>query len=283
MAERAPYTAVYKPDQNRGWGISVWITMFRQLVASRELIWRLFVRDFSARYRQSLLGVLWAVLLPVFAVGTFMVLNASGVLDVGSTEAPYPAWALLNLTVWQVFAAGLAATTGSIVAGGSMVVKINFPKSALVMASLGNVLVETGIRLVMIVGVFAWYGVTPKATAFLAPLVLVPVLALTLGLGLVLSLFNALLRDVIHVVTVGVTFLLFVTPVLYADPGQGLLSRFNTVNPMAIFVDAARELVLVGGLEDPGRFLWFTTAAVALFLVAWRLFNLVEPRMVERV
>jgi len=212
-----------------------------------------------------------------------MLLNSSGVLDVGSTTAPYPAWALLNLTVWQVFAAGLTATTGSIVAGGSMVVKINFPKSALVMASLGNILVETAIRTVMIVLVFAWYGVSPKATAALAPLVLIPVLALTLGMGLVLSLFNALLRDVIHIVTVGVSFLLFVTPVLYADPGQGLLSRWNTINPMAIFVGATRDLVLNGKLEDPVRFLWYSAASIVVFFVSWRFFNLVEPRMVERV
>jgi len=274
---------VYRPDQNRGWAPSIWLAMARDLVASRELIWRLFVRDFSARYKQSLLGVFWAVLLPVCAVGTFMVLNSSGILEVGSTEAPYPAWALLNLTVWQVFAAGLTATTGSIVAGGSMVVKINFPKTALVIASLGNVVVETAIRVLMIVVVFAWYGVSPKATVILAPLVLIPVLALTLGLGLVLSLFNALLRDVIHVVTIGVTFLLFMTPVLYADPGHSLLSRLNSLNPMAIFVRTARDLVLNGTLEDPVRFFWFTVASVALLLISWRLFTIVEPRMVERV
>jgi lipopolysaccharide transport system permease protein len=257
--------------------------MARDLIASRELIWRLFVRDFSARYKQSLLGVFWAVLLPVCAVGTFMVLNSSGILEVGSTEAPYPAWALLNLTVWQVFAAGLTATTGSIVAGGSMVVKINFPKTALVIASLGNIMVETAIRILMIAAVFTWYGVSPKVTAFLAPLVLIPVLALTLGLGLILSLMNALLRDVIHVVTIGVTFLLFVTPVLYAEPTHGLLSRLNTLNPMAAFVRAARDLVLNGSLSNPDIFGWFTVASIAVLLVAWRLFTLVEPRMVERV
>jgi lipopolysaccharide transport system permease protein len=185
--------------------------------------------------------------------------------------------------VWQVFAAGLTATTGSIVAGGSMVVKINFPKTALVIASLGNILVETAIRILMIVMVFMWYGVSPKATVLLAPLVLIPVLALTLGLGLVLSLMNALLRDVIHIVTIGVTFLLFITPVLYAEPTHGLLSRLNTLNPMAAFVRAARDLVLNGSLSNPHTVGWFTVASIAVLLVAWRLFTLVEPRMVERV
>jgi lipopolysaccharide transport system permease protein len=273
----------YQPDQDIGWSAGVWRLMAVRLLASRELIWRLFVRDFTARYKQSLLGVGWAVLLPVCAIGTFVLLNASGVLAVGDIEAPYPAWALLNLTVWQVFAAGITATTGSIVAGGSMVVKINFPKVSLVIASLGNVIVETVIRIMMVVGVFIWFDITPSITTFLAPLVLIPVLALTLGLGLFLSLMNALLRDVIHVVTVGVTFLLLITPVLYADPGRGVLSAISRFNPMAVFICAARDLVLVGSLSEPISFAWSSAVSFAILFIAWRLFTMVEPRMVERV
>jgi lipopolysaccharide transport system permease protein len=190
---------------------------------------------------------------------------------------------LLNLTVWQVFAAGITATTGSIVAGGSMVVKINFPKVSLVIASLGNVIVETVIRIMMVIGVFIWFDITPSVTTILAPLVLIPVLALTLGLGLFLSLMNALLRDVIHVVTVGVTFLLLITPVLYADPGRGVLSAISRFNPMAVFIRAARDLVLVGGLSEPIAFAWSSAASFAILFMGWRLFTMVEPRMVERV
>lgn len=274
---------VYHPDQNRGWGPRVWISMAEGLLASRELIWRLFVRDFSARYKQSLLGIGWAVVLPLVALGTFILLNHAGIFDTGDIEIPYPAWALLNLTVWQVFAAGLTATTGSIVAGGSMVVKINFPKAALVISSLGNVMVETVIRIAMVTVLFVWYDITPSLTALLAPFVLVPVLALTLALGFVLSLLNALLRDVIHVVTVGITFLLLVTPVLYADPGSGILSTIARYNPMTTFVQAARDLVLHGGLSQPESFFWACLGSMTTLLLTWRLFTMVEPRMVERV
>ena len=274
---------VYHPDQNLGWAPRVWITMALDLAASRELIWRLFVRDFSARYKQSLLGFGWAVLLPLVAVGTFVLLNTAGVFSTGATEIAFPAWALLNLTVWQVFAVGLTATTGSIVAGGSMVVKIDFPKVALVVSSLGNVLVETAIRIVMVAALFFWYNISPARTVVLAPLVLLPVLALTLALGLLLSLLNALLRDVIHIVTVGVTFLLLATPVLYADPGRGVLSSMARFNPMAIFVQAVRDLVLHGALSNPDGFWWMTSLSAILLLASWRLFTIVEPRMVERV
>lgn len=156
---------VYHADQNLGWAPRVWITMALDLAVNRELIWRLFVRDFSARHKQSLLGFGWAVLLPLVAVGTFVLLKTGGVFFTGATEIAFPAWALLNLTVWQVFAVGLTATTGSVVAGGGMAAKINFPKVAFVVSSLGNFLVETAIRIVMVAALFFWYDISPSRSS----------------------------------------------------------------------------------------------------------------------
>ena len=119
---------LYRPSQNRGWGIKVWKEMLSELYESRELTLRLFLRNFKAKYRQTVLGFLWAVIMPLMTVGTFVFLNRAGVLNIGEVEIPYPAYALLGLTIWQVFAGGIRSCSNSIVAGGSMVVKINFPK-----------------------------------------------------------------------------------------------------------------------------------------------------------
>ena len=274
---------VYRPHQQVGWGLSIWREMAMELLRSRELIWRLFLRDFTARYKQSVLGILWALIMPLAMVGTFVLLNRSGVLNIGELDIPYPAYALLGLTVWQIFAGGLSACSNSIVAGGSMVVKINFPKETLVIAALGQAVVETLVRLGLLVLVFALYRLVPHWTTVFFPLVLFPLLLLTLGLGLLLSLLNVLVRDIANIVTLATTFLLFLTPVLYPVGKEGVLAIVTAYNPLAALVTGARDVVVTGYLTEPLQYAWASGLSLVLFLVSWRLFHMVEPRMAERV
>ena len=283
MIDTQQEVRIYRPGQQVGWGFTIWREMVTELVRSRELIWRLFLRDFTARYKQTVLGVLWAVIMPLVAVGTFVFLNRSGILNIGHVDIPYPAYALLGLTVWQIFAGGLVACSNAIVAGGNMVVKINFPKETLVIAALGQTLVETLVRLVLLVIVFAFYRIVPPWTAILLPLSLVPLLLLTLGLGFLLSLLNALLRDVANVVTLATTFLLFLTPVLYPTPRGGLFSVITEYNPLAALVTGARDLVVTGYLTQPTQFVWANALSVVLFVLSWRVFHLAETRIAERM
>ena len=274
---------VYRPGQHVGWRPAIWLEMATELWRSRELIWRLFLRDFTARYKQTVLGISWAIIMPLVAVGTFMFLNRSGILNIGEVEIPYPAYALVGLTVWQLFAGGLVFCSNAIVAGGSMVVKINFPKETLVIAALGQTLVATLVRLVLLVIVFALYRLVPPWTVVLFPLSLVPLLLLTLGLGFVLSLLNALLRDVANIVTLGTTFFLFLTPVLYPAPRTGLFAAVTKYNPMAALVTGARDLVVTGYLTQPARFAWVSVLSIVLFILSWRVFHLAEVRIAERI
>jgi lipopolysaccharide transport system permease protein len=274
---------IYTPDQGRGWGLSVWREMGREAILSRELIWRLFMRDFSARYRQSILGILWALILPLIAVGTFVFLNRSGLLNVSDTGVPYPVYVLLGLTIWQVFAGGLTVCSNAIVAGGSMVVKINFPKETLVVAAMGQVIFELLVRVILLAAVMIIFKVAPKWTVVFFPLVLLPLLMLTLGIGFFLSLLNVLLRDVANVVTLATTFLMFLTPVVYPLPSIGAFAALMRINPLAGLVTASRDVVVTGYLTDPAGFVWTNALAMVFFFFAWRVFHLVEPRMAERV
>lgn len=273
----------YQPGKIRGSFSSIWREMALELINSRELIWRLFIRDFSARYKQTVLGVLWAIIMPLAMVGTFWFLKRSGVLNIGQVEIPYAAYALLGLTIWQLFAGGLVACSNSIVAGGSMVVKINFPKETLVIASLSQALLDTLIRLVLVIIVFVFYRIVPAWTVILFPLSLVPLLLLTLGLGFMLSLLNVLLRDVANIVTLATTFLLFLTPVLYPTPQAGLFQLFTEYNPLAALVTGPRDLVVSGYLTDPTSFAWASILSVVLFFLFWRVFHVAEMRMAERL
>ena len=89
---------LYAPNRHLKLGIRIWAEMFQELIRSRELIWRLFLRDFLAKYKQTVLGILWAIIMPLLMVGTFVFLNRAGVINIGKTEIPYPVFALLGLS-----------------------------------------------------------------------------------------------------------------------------------------------------------------------------------------
>jgi len=275
---------IYQPELQvkMGW-LSCWKEMLREIIESRELIWRLFVRDFLAKYKQAVLGILWAVIMPVVVVGVFVFMNRAGILNIGETSIPYPAYAILGLTIWQLFASGLSSCSASIVSGGSMVVKINFAKESLVIASLAQSFFDFLIRLFLVILVFLYYRIVPAWTIVLFPFSLVPLILFTLGLGLMFSLLNCIARDTGNMVTIITSFLLFLTPVLYPEKKNALLSAFTKYNPLASLVNGPRDLVISGSLTQPARCFAMAIFSLIFFLLCWRIFHLVEPRMAERV
>src|SRR6185436_10823082 len=98
-----PSVTVYTPESPLHEPFTFVRAMVRDLVASRELAWRLFVRDFSAQYRNSLLGYFWVFVPPLMASLPFVYLNRAGILSVGETHIPYPAYAIIGTTIWQTF------------------------------------------------------------------------------------------------------------------------------------------------------------------------------------
>ena len=129
---------IYEPHKQLKQGIKIWKEMFQELFDYRELIWRLFARDISAKYKQSLLGNAWSLILPFVTIGTFMYLNHAGILHIQQTSMPYPLYALIGLSVWQIFATGLNSGANSLIGAGDLVTKINFPREVLVIASMAQ-------------------------------------------------------------------------------------------------------------------------------------------------
>ncbi|MBI5404055.1 MAG: ABC transporter permease [Ignavibacteriae bacterium] len=275
---------VYSPDRLIKIGfLNLWKEMFSSLFQSRELIWRLFLRDFSAKYRQSLLGVLWAIINPIITVGVFIFLNRAGILNIGETSVPYPVFALIGISIYGIFSTGLSASSNCIIGAGPMVVKINFPKISLVIAAVGQSIVEFLVRLVLIMVIFIIFGVVPKWTAIFLPFTLLPVVLITLGIGFILSLLGGIFRDIVYGVPLLTTLLLFLVPALYPAPSSGMLATLNKWNPLSHLVTGCRDLLISGALSNPSGFLVASILSIIIFLVSWRIFFLSESRIAERV
>lgn len=274
---------VYTPEAHLGFRWTTWREMAVGLVSSRGLTWRLFVRQISARYRQSVLGYFWALLPAIATVVTFSILNRSNVVSIGETNIPYPAYVLLGLSVWQLFSSGITSTAASVSSAGDMIKKVRFPHESLVLAAFGQSILDFMIRLALLVVVFAWFRVELVSTVLLTPLILLGLSVLTVGCGFLLALMNAVFRDVGKVLAIVMTFGMFLTPVVYPPPISWPASLINYVNPVSGFVIAAQDLTTRGYLTHPEALLSACVVAIVVFVVGWRTFHVVMPRIVERV
>lgn len=272
---------VYEPNVDLKMGIGIWGTMVAELVASRELIWRLFVRNLAGKYRQAALGYLWILITPLVAIGTFMFLNRAGILNIGTTDIPYPLFALIGLSVWQIFSTGLNAGCNSLVGAGDMITKINLPREVLVFSSIAQSVFDFAVTAVLIAVGFFLFNVVPHWQIIFLPLALVPILVLALALSLVLSVVNGVLRDTASVVALLVMFLMFLTPVLY--PISGAEHYWVKLNPLCALVNAPRDLAIYGYIGEPLDFLVATILSFLLFFLSWRVFHLIETKISERM
>ena len=223
------------------------------------------------------------MIIPLVSVGTFIVLNSSGVFTIGDINVPYPIYAILGMAFWQLFATGLVASSDSLVKAGPMIAKINFSKKALVIASTGQSLVSFLIQLVLVCILFVYYGIAPSIAIFLIPIVIIPIMFLTLGLGFIFALLNGVMRDIGNMISMLMTFLMFLTPVLYAKPTSGILAQVTNYNPLYYLVSAPRSLVLQGVIPELKGFLIASVISFIVFMICLIVFHLTETRVAERI
>jgi lipopolysaccharide transport system permease protein len=273
---------VYEPNKYLKLGLRTWPLMAGELWHARELVWRLFVRNFSVRYKQSLLGYCWAVILPLIAIGTFILLRKAGIVTMGPVAAPYAVFALAGLSVYQLFSSGLSSGCGSLVDAGDMIAKVNFPREVLVLASAASVVFEFGVKLVLIALACAVFHFFPSpAGALLFCAAVVPLIFLTMGCMFFFSLANAVFRDTAQIVSIGSTFLMLLTPVLYPVPERW--SLVFALNPLTALIDGPRDLLISGTMRDPTAYGVSAALGVLIFLAGWRVFHLVETKIPERL
>lgn len=260
----------------------IWM-MFADFRKGKELIWRLFLRDFTSRHKQSILGWLWIVLMPLMTMGTFLLLNMSGIIKIGQIDIPYPIFGLVSFSIWNIFSNGLAMTTNSVTGAGGLVQKINFSKDSLVFASFGQVVIDFLIRVALTLGIFLLYGRVPPVTLLLFPIVLSPLVLLTLGLGMITSLLQAISKDIVSFVNLGTGFLLLLMPIMYSAEQVGILGKLNAINPLYYLVIVPRDIMLYGEVHHLMGFVLSAILGFIVFVFGWMFFYLSQTKLAERI
>ena len=232
----------------------------------RELVYFFVWRDVKVRYRQTLLGVLWAVLQPVITMVVFTVVFGH-LAGMASDGVPYPLFALAALLPWTFFATGVSQAANSLVGNQNLLKKVYFPRLVIPLSVVLTGLVDLAVAATVLAAMMAYYGVAPGPEALLLlPLVLLALLT-TLSLGLWLSALNVRYRDVRYVVPFALQVWLFLTPVAYPssvvdEPWRSL----SALNPMVGVVEGVRW-ALLGTDTAPGRLVLVSAMTTLVLLV----------------
>lgn len=257
--------------------------MWRDLLASRELAWQLMLRDIKVQYRQSVLGLAWAFIPPIVMALGLSWAGESQVIAISATDLPYPAYVMFSTSLWQTFIEALQGPVQAVNQAKPMLSRVNFPREAIILAKLGEVLFNFGIKLILIIGLFIWFRISVGWSVILAPVALIHLILLGTWFGVMLAPLSILYQDVTKALTMITGFWLFITPVIYPVPETGSFGTLVRLNPVTPLLVTTRELATTGILTQVTGFWIVSAIAILGLLLTWIAFRLAMPFVIERI
>lgn len=256
----------------------------QEIWMTRDLLWRLFLRDFQSQYRQKILGYCWTVLTPLINVASFIFLYSVGIIAPGELAIPYPLFVFVGTGLWGIFMGGYQAVSSGLTAHGDLLVRTGVPKITLALAGLGNVMYGSLLHMATLMGLMILFGVMPAWQALFYPLLLLPVFAAATGMGLLIGAVGAVARDINNICTTLLAFLMYLTPVVYVSNfSNPVLRGIVTWNPMTYLIDAPRSLIFTGDYSSWLGYSLATLLACLMLVVGVQAFYLVQDLVSERI
>jgi len=245
----------------------------------RELVYFLTWRDLKVRYKQSVLGVLWAILQPLLNMVVFTVVFGN-LAKLPSDGLPYPIFSYTATVPWAFFAAALSTTARSMLTSGNMISKIYFPRMIVPFASVLANLVDFAIAFVILIALMFFYHIIPSINMLFLPLFLLLAIIIAMGVGLWLSALVVMYRDFGYILGFIPTFWMYISPVVYPSsmiPEQWRL--IYSLNPMTGVIEGFRW-ALLGTPVAVTPLMFAVSAAISVIIFVTGMFYF---RRMERV
>ncbi len=243
-----------------------WHPNFAELLRYKDLFYYLTWRDVKVRYKQTAIGVLWALLVPVITMLIFTVLFGY-FAKIDSNGVPYPAFVFLGVLFWNFFSQSVTNASNSLVVSQDIIKKIYFPKVLLPAAALAVSAIDFFMGVIVLIGLMVYYHYIPGFLEVLALLGFVAMTYLTsLGIGTLLAAVNVKYRDVRYVVTFALQLLLFLTPVIY--PVTIISEQYRWIlymNPMTGIIEGSRAVFFHQAV--PYDAIWFALGVSIFFCI----------------
>lgn len=273
---------VYQKENNLSI-IQILKASLKDIYNSRFLARQLAERDIKAQYRQSYLGVLWAFILPLGTAFVWIFLNNTGTIKLSDTGIPYPLFAFSGTLIWSIIIASINSPLQSTNAARGILTKINFPKEALILSGIYKLLFNSSIKVILLIFFIFFYGVGFHWSLLLFPFTIIGAILFGTTLGLFITPIGLLYSDINKLISFGMQFLMYITPVVYSIPKTGIMKTVMTWNPVSSIILTARDLFV--GFEPTylTYFLVVLGICIPFLLIGLVIYRISIPIIVERL
>ena len=248
----------------------------------RELLVRLVARDLLLRYKQTVMGIGWAIFMPLVNTAVFsLIFMRVAPIDTG---VPYPVFAYCGLLAWNLFAASQRFAVVSLTSNTNLVTKVYCPREMFPFSAVAVSLVDFVVASTVLAALMAYYRIGAGWALAALPLVILVHIALTTAVALLLAMANLFYRDVKYLFEIVLTVWMFASSVVYPiDRVGGRLGALLMLNPMTPIIDAYRATLLRNELPAAAPFAYAAVVALAMLAVAWLSFHRAEFQFAENI
>jgi lipopolysaccharide transport system permease protein len=273
----------YSAGQVDDWPEEKKLSAMAILYRHRELVYSLVFRDIRARYKQSVLGIAWALLQPLSLTLVYTIVF-SRIVKINTAPIPYPLFSYIAMLPWTFFSGGLSSGTECLTSNFNLITKIYFPREVFPISAVLGKIVDLGLGMLVMVPMFIYYHVHPTWTILLVIPLLLILICFLLGVTFMLSSFNLFYRDVRHVMPLLIQVWMYLTPIIY--PLNVVPKRYLAIymlNPMAAIMDTCRRVALLNQMPD-WKYLGLAAAvSITVLVIGYRIFKKLEPAFAETI
>jgi lipopolysaccharide transport system permease protein len=258
----------------------------------RDLLWMFVKRDFTAQYKQTILGPLWHFIQPLFTTVVFLVVFTN-IAKISTDGVPPVLFYMSGITIWNYFSSCLNATSNTFVANAGIFGKVYFPRLVIPLSTVMSNIVKFGIQFLLLLAAMLWYKLSSTSfihsqslsTLVLIPLIILIMAGLGLGLGIIISSMTTKYRDLTVLIGFAVQLLMYATPVVYplSTITSEKLRFWITLNPLTPLVEAFRYAILGGGSFDAGSFGYSIGFMLVTLFIGLLIFSKVEKTFMDTV
>lgn len=250
---------------------------------SRFLAKQLAIRDIKAQYRQSYLGILWAFITPLTTALVWVILSKSGTVKLIDTGVPYPVYVFSGTLLWSIITESINGPLNNTNAARGILSKINFPKEALILSGVYKLISSSVIKLGLLLFFLIIYRVGFHPTILLFPFAFLGIIFVGTTIGLFITPLGMLYNDIGKIISLGLGFLMYTTPVIYAIPKAGLLKTLMEINPLTPLVLIARNLLVGHDMNYLIYYIIVIGICIPLFFIGLIFYRISIPTIVERM
>jgi lipopolysaccharide transport system permease protein len=256
--------------------------MFRDLRHSWSLAKTIFIRDRKAEYRASFLGILWAFILPFTNAIIWAFLSLTGVVQISDTGMPYPLFVFLGTMVWGIFTNCINLPSTQTKNFMQFFKTQNIAKETSIVSGILNQFWSIGIQLIIVIVVLIFYKINPGFNFLMFLVMILFTIFFGISIGFFIFPITYFFKDIGRVIPMGLTFMMYVTPVIYKTAKFKPLQKFLDINPLSPIINTTRNFAVGAGFDNLPYLIGIFIVSIILFFFGWVLYRISIPIIVER-